>query len=382
MAQTSDPFETKIDHGLGYLVVRIKRLDVLRAVAVILVLVLHGQILYVFDKMGWVGVDLFFVLSGFLISGLFYLEYKKQGSINYPRFFLRRGLKIYPAFFVMILVTFVARFLLGQPNSLGPYLREIFFVQNYKIGIWQHTWSLGVEEHFYIFLPLLLLGMIWLSKDRKNPFRRIPLIFALIAISCIALRAATIYFTNPADFTPGMVTNPTHERIDSLFFGVFLGYLHHYHLDAVKKWMGLPYLRVLFALATTALLSCCFIFDRSSHFLLIFGLSFLYLGFGGLLLMSLHVHDILPRRLAGPVSALGTAFAFIGAYSYSIYLWHIPFQAFAPGVLRRLFHVEFSPDGRFVFYFIGSLIFGILMARLIEFPVLKLRDKMFPSAKS
>ena len=358
---------------------RIKRLDVLRAVAVILVLIHHGEVLAVFTKMGWVGVDLFFVLSGFLISGLFYSEYRKRGAINYPRFFIRRGLKIYPAFFVMILTTFLARHIIGLPNPGGAYLRELLFVQNYKIGIWQHTWSLGVEEHFYIFLPILLLAMIAWSADRRDPFQKIPLIFGCIAVVCILLRAATIHFTNPALFTSPMVTNPSHERIDSLFFGVFLGYLYHYHPEAITKWMARPWVSLVMGLLVIIFLSTCFLFDRGSHFLLVFGLTFLYLGFGGLLILSLQVRDILPPQLARPLELAGSALAFIGAYSYSIYLWHIPFQAFAAGVVRRLFHIEFSRAGNFWFYFIGSVIFGILMARLIEFPVLKLRDKLFPS---
>lgn len=358
---------------------RLKRLDVLRAVAVILVLIHHGQVSAVFNKVGWAGVDLFFVLSGFLISGLFYSEYKKRGAINYPRFFVRRGLKIYPAFFVMIFVTFLAHEIIKKPISLGPYLREIFFIQNYKIGIWQHTWSLGVEEHFYIFLPMLLLAIIWLSKNRENPFKSIFWIFAVIAFSCILIRAATIYFTPHDIYSSKMVMNRTHERIDSLFFGVLLGYLHHYYPHTVQAWMSRTSVRVLVGLVTVAALSCVFIFDEENRFLLTFGLSFLYVGFGGLLMMSLQIRDILPRRMARLAGAFGTVCAFIGAYSYSIYLWHIPFQAFAPGVLRRSFDVELGPSTGFWFYFVGSVIFGITMAALIEFPVLTLRDRLFPS---
>jgi peptidoglycan/LPS O-acetylase OafA/YrhL len=347
--------------------------------AVILVLIHHGQVSAVFNKVGWAGVDLFFVLSGFLISGLFYSEYKKQGAINYPRFFVRRGLKIYPAFFVMIFVTFLAREIIKKPISLGPYLREILFVQNYKIGIWQHTWSLGVEEHFYIFLPMLLLAIIWLSKNRENPFKSIPWVFAVVAISCILMRAATIYFTPRDIYSSKMVMNRTHERIDSLFFGVLLGYLHHYYPCTVKAWMSRISVRILVGVVTVASLSCVFIFDEENRFLLIWGLSFLYVGFGGLLMMSLQIRDIVPGRMAGLTGAFGTVCAFIGAYSYSIYLWHIPFQAFAPGVLRRLFDVELGPSTGFWFYFAGSVTFGITMATLIEFPVLALRDRLFPS---
>jgi peptidoglycan/LPS O-acetylase OafA/YrhL len=361
---------------------RIKRLDILRCIAVILVLVYHGQIIPIIDRMGWVGVDLFFVLSGFLISGLFYSEFKRRGDISIRRFFVRRGLKIYPAFYVMLLVTFIARQVISLPNRPDRYLSEILFIQNYAMGLWQHTWSLGVEEHFYIFLPLLFLAMLKYSGDRKNPFNSLPWVFGFIATCCLLLRVATIYRTNPAIFSAGMVMNPTHERIDSLTFGVFLGYLHHFHPAQVSKFFDSPRNRIVIGLLTAALLSVCLFFTHENHFMLTIGFSLIYLGFGGLLLLSLQVRDVLPLRLSGPVRILGTALAFIGAYSYSIYLWHIPFQAFAPGVLRRLFHIEFDSMGGFWFYLIGSTVFGIVMALLIEFPILKLRDRFFPARQT
>ncbi|MGA8223925.1 MAG: acyltransferase [Candidatus Acidiferrales bacterium] len=361
---------------------RVKRLDILRCVAVILVLVYHGEIVPIINRMGWVGVDLFFVLSGFLISGLFYSEFRRRGDISLRRFFIRRGLKIYPAFYVMLLVTFVARQIVSLPNRPGRYLPEILFIQNYSMGIWQHTWSLGVEEHFYIFLPLLFLVMMKLSGDRMNPFKSLPWNFAFIASCCLFLRGATIYHTNPAVFASGMVTNPTHERIDSLTFGVLLGYLHHFHPARVSSFFGSSRNRIVIGLLTAILLSVCLFFTHENHFMLTFGFSFIYLGFGGLLLLSLQVRDVLPARLASPVRILGTALAFVGAYSYSIYLWHIPFQAFAPGVLRRLFHVEFDSIAGFWFYLIGSTVFGILMALLIEFPILKVRDRFFPARQA
>jgi peptidoglycan/LPS O-acetylase OafA/YrhL len=356
---------------------RIKQLDVLRFIAVMLVLARHGGIVPVFSRIGWVGVDLFFVLSGFLISGLLYSEFKRRGALSLRRFFIRRGLKIYPAFFVMILVTFVARRIIASPTPLGPFLHEIFFIQNYRLGVWQHTWSLGVEEHFYIFLPIFFLALFRFSRDRENPFRSVPWVFGLIAVLCLLLRFATIQFTAPISFIPPMVLNPTHERMDSLFFGVVLGYLYHFHPSVIGKLFNSTAKRIAVGLLTMALLACSFL-SLESHFLLTFGLSFLYLGFGGLLLMSIQIRDILPSRLADPVKILGTASAFVGTYSYSIYLWHIPFRAFAPGVLRRLFHIRFDSLGQFWFYLTGSILFGILMATLIEFPVLKLRDRLFP----
>src|SRR5580700_3805244 len=101
---------------------RLASLDSLRAVAILLVVgghmphidlpngdVLLGLITHYWQEGGWIGVDLFFVLSGFLIGGLLFREYRQYGAISFGRFFIRRGLKIYPPFFAMIAVTIFVR---------------------------------------------------------------------------------------------------------------------------------------------------------------------------------------------------------------------------------------------------------------------------------
>lgn len=357
---------------------RIKQLDILRFIAIALVLARHGGVVPVLTRIGWVGVDLFFVLSGFLISGLLYSEYKKHHSISFKRFFIRRGLKIYPAFYVMIIVSLLARKFLSQAVPSGSIFSELFFLQNYRLGIWPHTWSLGVEEQFYIFLPVFLLILIRLSRNRPNPFARVPAAFCVIAMVCLLLRIATILFTPKATFTVPMVLNPTHERMDSLFFGVTIGYFYHYKPQIIDRLFDSRLKRILIVLLSLGLTTPCFL-DQHSWFLLTIGLSFIYIGFGGLLLVSLRIRNVLPRSLSAVAGFIGTICAFIGAYSYSIYLWHIPFAAFAFGVVRRILHIQFDPALHFSFYVVGSLIFGIFMAKLIEFPVLKIRDRLFPS---
>jgi len=360
---------------------RNKRLDVLRCIAVLTIVIYHSLAVWspTFMDWGWVGVDLFFVLSGFLISGLLYSEYKKRGNISFGRFFVRRGFKIYPAFYVLLIVTFCADLVLGTHRTLGAYLREIFFVQNYAYGIWAHTWSLAVEEHFYIFLPLLFLFLTRFSVNRDNPFRMVPWIFAFIATACLAARAASIYLTSPAVFRYQMIMNPTHLRIDALFFGVFLGYLHHFRPELLETSLRSHSNQLAIGALTILFLSCCVVFSRDSHFLLIFGLSFLYLGFGGLLMLSLHVNNVLPTRLAALMSKVGTACAFVGMYSYSIYLWHPAVGSWAPGVIRRVLHIQFSGWMLYAFFIWGGVAFGILMGKIIELPVTRIRDRLFPA---
>src|SRR6266478_4266045 len=203
---------------------RNKRLDVLRCIAVILVMLHHAGIWFVFTRFGWVGVDLFFVLSGFLISGLLFSEFKKRGSVDFKRFFIRRGLKIYPAFYVFLfLTTIVSYYVLRAGSPPARYLHEVLFVQNYEHGTWDHTWTLAVEEHFYIFLPLFLLVLIRFSSNRQNPFRSVPWTALTVAGMCLAFRATSVYWGTP-NFH--MAYTATHDRMDALFFGVLLGYLY------------------------------------------------------------------------------------------------------------------------------------------------------------
>src|SRR3954468_707616 len=125
---------------------RSRVLDILRAVAIFLVLGRHMDVcppdlnryLYnltkTWNRGGWVGVDLFFVLSGFLISGLLFREHQKYGNISFKDFFTRRGFKIYPSFYVLVAVTVFVRLRRGSPVPLQDFLHEILFVQNYFVG--------------------------------------------------------------------------------------------------------------------------------------------------------------------------------------------------------------------------------------------------------
>src|SRR5262245_6491508 len=143
---------------------RSKSLDLLRAVAVLLVLGRHMDVCpketnlffhyvtYYLSQGGWIGVDLFFVLSGFLVSGLLFKEYKRYSTVSIKNFLIRRGLKIYPAFYFLILCTILISLKWHVHFTISSCLGELFFLQNYLGALWAHTWSLAIEEHFYLFL--------------------------------------------------------------------------------------------------------------------------------------------------------------------------------------------------------------------------------------
>jgi peptidoglycan/LPS O-acetylase OafA/YrhL len=357
---------------------RNKRLDILRCVAVLTVIVHHGGVSAFMTRVGWIGVDLFFVLSGFLISGLLFSEYKKRGAISLKRFYIRRGLKIYPAFYAFLLLTGLASVLIFHTHAtLAHYLHDIFFIMNYEHGVWDHTWSLGVEEHFYIFLPIFLLLVVRYSSNRRDPFRILPWVTLAVALLCIIFRAISVDFGTP-NFNAAYIAS--HNRMDALFFGVLLGYFYHFRPSMLEGLMRPEINCVAIGGLSAFLLSFAYFFPlaEGNNLFSTIGFTFIYLGFGGVLLLSLYVHGILPKGIAWFAERIGSAFAFVGVYSYSIYLWHAPAGAWFPGLMRRAIHFPTSKAGTFAAYFISSLVIGIVMSRLIEYPILHLRDRLFP----
>jgi len=305
-------------------------LDVWRGVAILLVLGRHYDYFHVWQSIGWAGVDLFFVLSGFLISGLLFSEYKRFGNISVKRFWLRRAFKIYPAFYCMIAFTVGLLLLTGQsvPKQL---LHDCFFLQNYLPPFWEHGWSLAVEEHFYFVLPLLLVALVKFSRRSANPFRSIPVISLALAGVCLLLRTHTV--ATGESFRS--LEFPTHLRIDSLFFGVTLSYYKHFEEDqfqSVPRWILYGSAGIL--LAPVFVLAQTHVF-MSATFTLTF------LGFGCLLMASLTRVD--SRNVALRL------LAWVGYYSYSIYLWHavlvgLVFRAFQPTL--ALFSAYVAKIGR------------------------------------
>lgn len=129
----------KIEAGPSTQSRRNTNLDALRAIAIFLVLGAHSGYRGLWEKpwarAGWAGVDLFFVLSGFLVSGLLFIAYKERGRIDCSHFYIRRGFKIWPAFYVLMVVGVLSDLVVRGRFVSAGLLPEIFFVQNYKIII-------------------------------------------------------------------------------------------------------------------------------------------------------------------------------------------------------------------------------------------------------
>ena len=356
---------------------RLPQIDVLRAVAVVLVLGRHlrpcpeAVPVWVREpagwwyRGGWTGVDLFFVLSGFLVSGLLFHEFARSGRLRVGRFLVRRGFKIYPPFWLLLAYGLALTVFRRQAIDWPRFGIEAAFLQNYLPGLWEHTWSLAVEEHFYL---ALALGFSALTAGRKpDPFRAVPWYFLAVAVICLGLRCALA--SGPLDTYVHHF--PTHLRLDSLGFGVLLAWLFHRHRDWSMAFAGRHRPRLLVAGALGFVPAFCWEIGQTP-WLRTVGYTGLYVSAGLLLAGTL--------ASGQPDGRLGILLARVGASSYSLYLWHIPAERAANAFASRLTDPAAAWLSYVVLYLAGTLVVGLAMAKLVEVPALRLRDRLFPAA--
>jgi peptidoglycan/LPS O-acetylase OafA/YrhL len=352
-------------------------LDLLRLIAVLLVFGAHiypcppelSTALYHFTETwkrgGYVGVDIFFVLSGFLVSGLLFREYQREGTVNVGRFLVRRAFKLYPSLWVLV----VAGAYLYAPVEWYQLVGELLFLQNYVGNIWLHTWSLAVEEHFYLFISLLTAYWITNTPPHMDAFRHLPRLFWGIAIVSLVLR---ILLGMTIPYSPYIHGFPTHVRLDGLMLGTFISYLWHFQGLAGHSWWRQH--RYALLLIGILLLSPAFIVAQNENaiWLSVIGNNFFDWG-GAALLLGFLAFDFQSVPVA---RGLGR----IGSYSYSIYLWHLPIEIITRTIMepRGLFEGA-GWYGYALIYVIGSILWGMAMYVLVELPFMRLRDRWFPS---
>lgn len=200
---------------------RIKALDGLRTIAVGLVFAHHVD--QVAMPGGFIGVDLFFVISGFLITYLLLREREKTGAISLSRFYVRRALRLYPALIVLVIVVtpLAWAFQIGYPIVDG--LAALLYVTNFYSNLFPHltlllhTWSLAVEEQFYLVWPVALM---WILR-RRMPLRSILCATALVSV-------VITYFLHAADLRRVQLVQflPT-SHIPELVAGILLALAVH-----------------------------------------------------------------------------------------------------------------------------------------------------------
>jgi peptidoglycan/LPS O-acetylase OafA/YrhL len=304
-------------------------LDGLRALAVIAVFAYHSRIDWL--PGGFLGVDLFFVLSGYLITSLLLVEWEARNRIDLRRFWLRRGRRLLPALVVVVLGSLILSAIFARQDlahtrgdavsSLLYYTNwhEIFANHSYFVrmgnpSLLQHLWSLAVEEQFYIVWPLLLVpGLVLLGR------KRLP----MLVIAGIAASVALMWILYNPYGDPSRVYFGTDTRAFLLLMGILLALVWPW-IERMRR--AVPLLELL---GVAALVGTVLLFRQMQDFN-----PTLYRG-GDLAAAFCFV--VLIAAVAHPQTGIGNALGiaplrWIGERSYGIYLWHWPIIVLLAGV--------------------------------------------------
>lgn len=331
-------------------------LDILRTIAILLVLSVHaGNHFYCFLAAlpfvygGWTGVDLFFILSGYLIGGQLWKELMATGTVQVGRFILRRGFRIWPLYYSVLLFTFIMALVRSQ--GLHSFGTDLFFLSNY-VG---HTnvggsWSLSTEEQFYIAFPLIL----W-AGSRLVPYKRLAWVPIAWLIALPVIRAVLFHRHGAVD------GSPIHTHSDGLAIGLLIAWLAVFYPERMKT----PFWKNALMLVSVVVVALCL---RGKTIRPVFEYSSLALLFGSCALFLL--------RLANPPAWFGwPVFYVISRLSYGIYLNHF----FVLEYMRMPIQNRFGSGtaGFLACWFIALFVSGaiaFITFAAIELPFLRLRE--------
>jgi peptidoglycan/LPS O-acetylase OafA/YrhL len=356
-------------------------LDHLRALAIVLVALYHYRIsifghpewLEGFAKFGWTGVDLFFVLSGFLISSQLFSQIRQGKKISFREFFFKRFLRIMPAFWVVVAIYFCFP-AFHERENLPPLWKFLTFTQNFRLdikdyGTFSHCWSLCVEEHFYLFLPLILIGL-----QVTGFLKRAYWLLIALCLSGLLIRnycwnnfyLPNIDSGNSWLFWYGDIYYPTYNRLDGLLAGVSIAGLYQFMPNIWIKVSRFGNLFILFSLVvlTSAYFLC---YEEHSYAASVFGFPLVAIGYGLLVISA-----ISPTSFLYKMNSRITAF--IATLSYAIYLTHKGVIHLAQGLLAD--KIDLNSNLMLFLCIVCCVFVALLLNRVIEKPFMKLRAKI------
>jgi len=360
---------------------RIFGLDVLRSFAILLVVYGHG--VYVLPKsykfyyllaFPYIdGVSVFFVLSGFLIGGIL-IKILQKNEFTFKvlfDFWIRRWFRTIPNYFFVLSILVAFQFLVLRDKG-GFNLSYYFFSQNLNHGspsFFPESWSLSVEEWFYLSFPLLTFGLSFILKNKKKALI-ISLLFFLI--TPLILRTYN-YFTNEnhTEWATN-IQKVVVYRLDSLMYGVLGAYLFTYHSELWKKHKN-----TLFALALLLALTIT-LYSRISAKDYLFLSIYQYNIESIITFLSLPFFSLLNDTKS---KYLKFIFTFIAIISYSMYLINLTFiQGIILPKLLSILHLNaqegiLSISIIYFFYWFLVIFFSYYLYKYFEYPLTKLRDK-------
>lgn len=301
-------------------------LDGIRGLAILMVIAYHYLDFTKYHFFGWLGVDLFFVLSGYLITKSLL---QAQGRPNFLRnFFIKRALRIFPLYYLSLLIFLVLLPLAGLwTDRLHFYTTNwywfVFYLQNWlftfnfdsSAGFLNHFWSLAIEEQFYLIWPFLILYI-------KNPGRLVA-VMLLVLLSCMVVRSLLwINYDSSLNYT----TVFTFTRIDGICFGSIVALIEKKDKDFIYKYNGVIILCL-------AIINFAFYFLNKNN-------NFPYYAFVGYTtfaaMFALLVYTIANSNTHLLTNMLNwNPLTFLGKVSYGLYVYHWPIYLVLFPILRN-----------------------------------------------
>jgi peptidoglycan/LPS O-acetylase OafA/YrhL len=336
-------------------------LDIVRGVAILLAVGWHfntdsngGFLVTLLEApgrlMGWAGVDLFFVLSGFLIGRAILEEARKTGRFKFKAFFVRRVFRLWPVLFLFLAVHLM---IADRPwNSF--LLQTVLSLQNYLPTTIPILWSLAVEEHFYLVIGLLFLLF---PKQAARP----KIIFTVLAV-ILAVAPLLRCCAYLAGWTPVSIQLQTQFRMDALAAGVLLAAVSVYQPEMFGRIVNAKWLLLTGTAFGTAIL--CNIrfqggFQSTAGFTIAYmtGASFMLLLYGS--------------KLESWRMLVASPFIRLGVYAYPMYVWQFSGLAIAKAIVRHI-HVLDTPLASLVLSYGFTIAIAAFIAVIIEQPFMRM----------
>ncbi len=355
-------------------------LDHLRAFAILFVFLFHYYILSSgkpewlpnVGSFGWTGVDLFFVLSGFLISLQLFTQIKQGQNISYRRFFLKRFFRIIPLFLVTVALYFSLPFF-REKESLPPLWKFLTFTQNLALnlkdfGTFSHCWSLCVEEHFYLLLPIILI-LLQTTKLLKKSYWLVIVLFLFGFVIRIHsfnnLYLPKIENENSWLYWYKYIYYPTFNRLDGLLVGVSIAGIYQFYPVFWEKLS--QYGNLFIVLSLMVLTSAYFLCEDQMIFnASVFGFPFIAFGYGFMVVGAISQTSFLYKWKSKVTT-------FIATLSYAIYLIH---KAVIHITHQLLSDLKIEHNLMLLICISTCVTFSFLLHVTIEKPFMKLRNRI------
>jgi peptidoglycan/LPS O-acetylase OafA/YrhL len=365
---------------------RLNGLDTLRAFAIIIVLLYHYMVVVSKEntfgyatQIGWMGVDLFFVLSGYLIGNQVLSAITQRENFSLKVFYIRRLLRTLPNYYVVLSMYYIFPIALSGLTTASIW-NFLTFTQNFTFrpfATFSHSWSLCIEEQFYLIFPLIFLS---LAKSRNF----LKLAWLTIIIGMLLGLSARIYAwynygESSMDFRDYYqhIYYSTLARFDELLPGIAIAIVKNFHPNLFEKILKKPNLVLYSGVFIIGIMFYLFPNYHSTTengynlLLSTTGYSFVAIGFALIIFSALSTESLIGKiRIPGAAQ--------IALWSYAIYLIHKPvFQLLISPLTEMNIDVK-SPVGVFII-FILSILAGWLLFKFVETPFMNIRGKYFPS---